>query len=73
MKSEATDQLNLEIEAGETYFVKCTISMGLMVGRPKLSPSDINELEKAKAKLKLMDPKDPVDKNFTPAAPPRPL
>jgi hypothetical protein len=68
VKSEATDRLNLEIESGETYFVKCKISMGLMVGRPNLSPSDINEFEKAKAKLKLMDPKDQVDKNFTPKA-----
>ena len=68
VKSEATDRLNLEIESGETYFVKCKISMGLMVGRPNLSPSDITEFEKAKAKLKLMDPKDQVDKNFTPAA-----
>lgn len=56
VKSEATDRLNLEIEPGETYFVKCKISMGFMVGRPNLSPSDVNEFEKYKKKLKLMDP-----------------
>ncbi|MES2058805.1 MAG: hypothetical protein V4564_22900 [Pseudomonadota bacterium] len=68
VKSEATDRLNLEIEPGETYFVKCKISMGLMVGRPNLSPSDIAEFEKGKKKIKLMDPEKQVDKNFTPAA-----
>jgi hypothetical protein len=64
VKSEATDRLNLEIEPGETYFVKCKISMGIMVGRPNISPSDLAEFEKYKAKLKLMDPKDQVDKDF---------
>lgn len=68
VKSEATDRLNLEIEPGETYFVKCKISMGLMVGRPNLSPSDISEFETAKKKLKLMDPDKQIDKNFTPGA-----
>ncbi|CAN5550071.1 hypothetical protein BH10PSE14_BH10PSE14_24950 [soil metagenome] len=56
VKSEATDRLNLEIEQGETYFVKCKISMGFMVGRPNLSPSDQAEFEKYAKKLKLMDP-----------------
>lgn len=58
VKSEATDKLNLEIEPGETYFVKCKISMGIMVGRPNLSPSDLPEFQKYQAKLKLMVPKD---------------
>jgi len=39
-----------------------------MVGRPNLSPSDIAEFEKSKAKLKLMDPDKQIDKNFTPGA-----
>ncbi len=39
-KGEATDRLNLEVEPGETYFVKCNIGMGVMSGRANLSPSD---------------------------------
>jgi hypothetical protein len=37
---ESKDQLKIEVEAGETYYVKCSISMGFMSGHPKLSPSD---------------------------------
>jgi Protein of unknown function (DUF2846) len=37
---ESKDQLRIEAEPGETYYVKCSISMGFMSGHPKLSPSD---------------------------------
>lgn len=39
-KGEATDRLNLEVEEGETYFVKCKIGMGVVAGRANISPSD---------------------------------
>lgn len=38
--SEAKDVLNLEVEAGETYYVSSAISMGFMAGHPNLTPSD---------------------------------
>ena len=38
--SEAKDVLTLEVEAGETYYVQGSITMGFMAGRPNLSPSD---------------------------------
>lgn len=38
--SEAKDVLTMEVEAGETYYVQGTLSMGIMAGRPNLSPSD---------------------------------
>jgi hypothetical protein len=50
--SEAKDVLNLEIEPGETYYVVGSVSMGLMVGRPNIAPSDVATFEAAKAKLK---------------------
>ena len=37
---ESKDKLRIEVEPGETYFVKCSIAMGFMSGHPKLSPSD---------------------------------
>jgi hypothetical protein len=40
IQSEATDNLRLEIDAGETYYVQQTIGMGIMMGRPHLTPSD---------------------------------
>ena len=38
--SEAKDVLTLEVEAGETYYVQGSITMGFMAGRPNLSPAD---------------------------------
>ena len=34
------DKLTVEVESGETYFVKCNIAMGMMSGGANLSPSD---------------------------------
>ncbi|HJQ17928.1 MAG TPA: DUF2846 domain-containing protein [Allosphingosinicella sp.] len=50
VKSEATDTLRLEVEAGETYYAKCSIGMGFMAGRPNLSPSDEATFEATKLK-----------------------
>jgi hypothetical protein len=50
--SEAKDVLNLEIERGQTYYVQGSISMGVMVGRPNLAPSDEATFNSMKAKLK---------------------
>ncbi|QNA82771.1 hypothetical protein G4G27_01160 [Sphingomonas sp. So64.6b] len=53
-KNLSKDAVNLEIEAGETYFVKCEIAVGLMSSNPNLSPSDIAEFESVKDKLEPM-------------------
>lgn len=45
-KSEATDAVTVQVESDETSFVKCKIAMGMMVGRPNLSPA--TELDFAK-------------------------
>jgi hypothetical protein len=50
--SEAKDVLNLEVERGETYYVQGSISMGVMVGRPNLAPSDAATFAAMKSKLK---------------------
>lgn len=52
VKSEATDTLRMEVEPGETYFAKCAIGMGIMAGRPNLSPSDAATFSGMYAKLK---------------------
>lgn len=58
VKSEATDLLTLEVEPGETYFIKCKIKMGIMVGRPNIAPSTQAEFDKEGADLKYVDPDD---------------
>jgi hypothetical protein len=40
IQSEATDTLNTEVEPGETQYVQQTIGVGIMMGRPHLTPSD---------------------------------
>ena len=52
-QGEATDRLTLEIEEGETYFVRCNIGMGVMSGRANLSPSDEALFAKKSNGLKL--------------------
>lgn len=50
--SESEDVLTLEVEEGETYYVQGSITMGVLVGRPNLSPSDETVFATASAKLK---------------------
>ena len=56
--SEAKDVTRIEAEAGETYFLSGSISMGVMAGRPNLSPADAAGFEAALPKLK---PSKPLD------------
>lgn len=51
--SEAKDILNMEVEAGETYYVKGTVTIGILAGRPNLSPSTVAEFDEIAGKLKL--------------------
>lgn len=57
--SEAKDVLNLEVEAGETYFVSGGVSMGVFAGRPNLSPSNQSAYVAIAAKLKPAKPLKP--------------
>ncbi len=50
--SEAKDVTNIEVEAGETYFISGSISMGFMSGRPNLTPSDALKFQSEMKKMK---------------------
>jgi hypothetical protein len=56
--SEAKDLLRVNVEDGETQYARCTIRMGIMVGRPNLSTQDRADFEKRGKKLKLQPPFD---------------
>ena len=56
-ESEAKDLLTMEIESGETYYVTCSITMGIMAGRPNLAPSDKAAFDALSGKLKPWVPK----------------
>ncbi|WP_396615826.1 DUF2846 domain-containing protein [Lysobacter soli] len=53
MHGETKDVLTLEVEAGETYYVQASIGMGIVAGRPNLSPSDEATFVSMSGKLKL--------------------
>lgn len=57
-KTEATDTLNVEVEPDETTYVKCKIGMGLVAGRPNLSPATAEDFAKVAPKIKLQDAED---------------
>jgi len=53
--SEAKDVTNIEAEAGETYFLIGTVTMGFMAGHPNLSPSDAATFESMLPKMKVAE------------------
>ena len=57
-ESESKDTLNLEVDPDETQYVRCKIKMGIMVGRPNLSPSDKTTFDTMSRKLKMVDEDD---------------
>jgi hypothetical protein len=56
VQGEAKDVLTLEVEAGETYYVQGLLGVGIVAGRPNLTPSDAATFEGLKAKLKEVPP-----------------
>lgn len=58
VKSEATDLLTLEVEPGETSYVRCKIKAGIMVGRPNIAPSTAAEFDEHSHKLEYVDADD---------------
>lgn len=57
-RSEARDALTLEVEPDETYYVRCTIRMGIMVGRPNLAPSTAEAFNEKRGDLEYVDSDD---------------
>ena len=51
--SESKDVLRVNVEDGETAYARCSIRMGIMVGRPNLSTQDRADFDKRGKKLKL--------------------
>jgi hypothetical protein len=52
-KTEATSSVTIDVKPGETHYIKGTIGVGFLVGRPHLVvvPTDVGEKEIAKCKL----------------------
>lgn len=57
-KTEATDTLNVEVEPDETTYIKCSIGMGVVAGRPNLSPATADDFARIAHKIKPVDAED---------------
>ncbi|MFN7157390.1 hypothetical protein [Erythrobacter cryptus] len=55
---EAKDAMTLEIEEGETQFVRCKIKAGFMSGRADIAPSNESEFRSKYKTAKLVDADD---------------
>jgi hypothetical protein len=62
IQGEVTDKLTLEIEPGETYYVKQTIGVGVVAGRPRLTPAEQGEFDRLKLKVSTKKPTDKASK-----------
>ncbi len=51
-KTESKDAVMLEIKPGEKYYLKCSLKMGIAVGRPDLTLVDSRQGEADYAKVK---------------------
>lgn len=58
---ETKDALTLEIEEGETQFVRCKIKTGFMSGRADIAPSTESEFRAKHKNPKLVDAEDMSD------------
>lgn len=58
IQSEVTDKLTLEIDDGETYYVKQTIGVGIVAGRPRLTPAEKGDFDRLKLKASTKKPTD---------------
>lgn len=56
VKSEAKDSLRVEVEEGETQYVRCAVGMGIGLGRPNLSPQSREDFDKRGKGLDLLPP-----------------
>jgi hypothetical protein len=54
--SEASDELTIDTDAGETYYIEGEIGIGVVVGRPHIKPSDQTSFEAIKGKLEEVPP-----------------
>jgi hypothetical protein len=55
VETEAKNEINIEVDPDDTYYIRCKITMGIMAGRPRLSLSTKAEFDQAFPHLKLED------------------
>jgi hypothetical protein len=61
VRSEARDSLRVEVEEGETLYVRCAIGMGIGVGRPNISPQNRADFDRRGSGLDLLPPYVPEE------------
>lgn len=54
--SEATDNLTIDADAGETYYIEGEIGVGVLVGHPHIKPSEKSAFDEIRNKLTEVPP-----------------
>jgi hypothetical protein len=54
--SEATDNLTIDADAGETYYIEGEIGIGVLVGHPHIKPSEKSSFDEIRNKLTEVTP-----------------
>jgi Protein of unknown function (DUF2846) len=54
--SEATDNLTIDADAGETYYIEGEIGVGVLVGHPHIKPSEKPAFDEVRNKLTEVPP-----------------
>ena len=55
VETEAKNEINVEVDPDDTYYIRCKITMGIMAGRPRLSLATKAEFDEALPHLKMED------------------
>jgi hypothetical protein len=64
-KTESKSAVTLDVNNGETYYIKGTVGVGFFVGRPHLIVVDPNIAEEEISKCKLIPPLEDADAKST--------
>ncbi len=66
--TENKNTLHLEVDTGETYYVRGTVQMGFLVGEANMAPSDQATFEKSLKHMHLAAPPEPTKTDAAPAS-----
>jgi hypothetical protein len=69
--TESRNTLHIELDDGETYYIRCSVQMGLLIDEPDMSPSDKATFEKESKHLRPASKTSPTDERAAPASPPK--
>ncbi len=69
--TESRNTLHLEVDDGETYYIRCSVQMGVLIYEPDMTPSDKATFEKERKHLRPAAKTLPTDEHAAPTSSPK--